>query len=608
MKICAVVILIGLAIGFLADFLSRTVLIGFLTGVGFQVGIAVLSDMLKLEVHGTNPVKHLLQVVRQLPHANVPTLCLSVGVVALVLLSYCFVPRFPGALLAVVGAVAASAAFHFSGYGIQVVGSVAGGLPHLSVPPLNWRLVRELLPVAGSCFVMIVAQSSVTARAYAAKHHQTLDENRDLLGISAANAAAALSGTFVVNGSPTSDRDGRNLRWQQPDGAPLDGPHGHARAPFPHRSPAISSGLRAWRDCLHHCRPSRGFARFKRSPPEEPSRVDSCPRNRCFRVCFGVEDGILLALVLSLLQHVRHSYEPSVAKTQTADGNWQASAVEPGHMAAPGLVVYWFGSDLFYANIDRFATQVRKLATESPSPVRWLVVDAGAITSVDYTAGGTLKELVKDLAQHGIALVFVWGESRLIFGPVVGRSRAVCGTYASRRARRPARFVVPRSFSALGDQRAEMLPVERPPALAVGGRCMMRFNASVSVSIFLLSSIMDQRPLRRGAFRRCPEDYLGNLSGAYTCSDRPVNLQRQCPRSQKLCHGDRPACYPAAIHKTVRLWTSGFRVLAKTLALKNAWRAFKARFPMRRAVLDLLLQAFAAGHGAGMARRWNVRS
>jgi MFS superfamily sulfate permease-like transporter len=122
-------------------------------------------------------------------------------------------------------------------------------------------------------------------------------------------------------------------------------------------------------------------------------------------VLFGVEDGILLALVLSLLQHVRHSYQPSVAvKTQTADGNWQASAVEPGRTATPGLVVYWFGSDLFYANVDRFVAQVRRLTTESPSPLSWLVVDAGAITSVDYTAGGALKEPVKDLAQHGVAL------------------------------------------------------------------------------------------------------------------------------------------------------------------------------------------------------------
>src|SRR5262249_47411453 len=123
-------------------------------------------------------------------------------------------------------------------------------------------------------------------------------------------------------------------------------------------------------------------------------------------VLLGVEDGIMLALVLSLLQHVRHSYQPPVAvETRTADGHWLMNPADPGRMAAPGLLVYWFGSDLFYANIDRFATQARKLATESPSPVRWLVVDAGAITHVDYTAGGALKELNQDLAQRAITLV-----------------------------------------------------------------------------------------------------------------------------------------------------------------------------------------------------------
>jgi MFS superfamily sulfate permease-like transporter len=395
-----------LKLGFLADFLSRTVLIGFFTGVGFQVGIAVLSEMLKLEVHGTNPVKQLLQVVRQLPHANIPTLCLSAGVVALVLLSYRFVPRFPRALLAVVGAVAASAAFHFAGHGIQVVGPVAGGPPHLSVPPLNWRLVRDLLPVAASCFVMIVAQSSVTARAYAAKHHQTLDENRDLLGISAANAAAALSGTFVVNGSPTQtamvETSGGTSQLAHLSTALvvilvllfLTGPLQFL--------PVCVLGAIVFTIAVRLV-DLRGLNDLHRKSPREWILALVTAASV---VLFGVEDGILLALVLSLLQHVRHSYEPSVAvKTQTADGNWQMSAVEPGRMAAPGLVVYWFGSDLFYANIDRFATQARKLATKSPSPVRWLVVDAGAITSVDYTAGGTLKELDKDLAQHGVTLV-----------------------------------------------------------------------------------------------------------------------------------------------------------------------------------------------------------
>src|SRR5246500_551689 len=132
-----------LKLGFLADFLSRTVLIGFLTGVGFQVGIAVLSGMLGLEVHGTNPVNQLLQILGQLPNSHIPTLCLSAGVTIFVLVLHRFAPRFPGALIAVVGTIAASALFDFSGHGIRVVGAVAGGLPHLSAPAMNWALIHQ---------------------------------------------------------------------------------------------------------------------------------------------------------------------------------------------------------------------------------------------------------------------------------------------------------------------------------------------------------------------------------------------------------------------------------------------------------------------------------
>jgi sulfate permease, SulP family len=396
-----------LKLGFLADFLSRTVLIGFLTGVGIQVGIAVLNEMLKVEVQGSNPVRQLLQIVRQLPQANIPTLCLSAGVVALVLLLHRFAPRFPGALLAVVGTVVASAVFDFAAHGIQVVGPVAGGAPHLSVPALNWRLVHELLPVAGSCFVMIVAQSSVTARAYAAKHHQVLDENRDLLGISAANAAAALSGTFVVNGSPTQtamvETSGGSSQLAHISTAVvvtlvllfLTGPLQFL--------PVCVLGAIVFTIAVRLV-DLRGLNDLHRKSPREWALALATAASV---VLFGVEDGIMLALVLSLLQHVRHSYRPPVGvETPTADGHWQMSPLEPGHMAAPGLLVYWFGSDLFYANIDRFAAQVHKLVTESHSPVRWLVVDAGAITSVDYTAGSALKELVKELARNGVTLVF----------------------------------------------------------------------------------------------------------------------------------------------------------------------------------------------------------
>ena len=124
-------------------------------------------------------------------------------------------------------------------------------------------------------------------------------------------------------------------------------------------------------------------------------------------VLAGVEHGILLAVALSLLRHVRHSYRPHTAMFMAArsgGGEW-APAI-PGTESAPGLVVYHFGADLFYANDNRFADEVRALVSHAPTPVRRFVVDASAITDLDYSAARTLTDLYDDLAKSGVTLVF----------------------------------------------------------------------------------------------------------------------------------------------------------------------------------------------------------
>jgi MFS superfamily sulfate permease-like transporter len=122
-------------------------------------------------------------------------------------------------------------------------------------------------------------------------------------------------------------------------------------------------------------------------------------------VGIGVEQGILLALVLSLLQHVRHSYQPHTALIlPDPTHHWRMETVTPGKFAEPGLIVYWFGADLFYANAGRFTAEARRLVTESSSQVHWLAVEAGAITDIDYSAGEALKELREDLAKVGVVL------------------------------------------------------------------------------------------------------------------------------------------------------------------------------------------------------------
>jgi sulfate permease, SulP family len=403
-----------LKLGFLADFLSRTVLLGFLTGVGFQVGIAVFGEMLGINVHSRRTPGQFLEVLRSLPHVHLLTMEISAAVVGCILVFRRFAPKLPGPLFAVAGAVAASAMFHWSLRGVSVLGPVPGGLPRLGFEDLGWRDMEVLLPVAGSCFVMIVAQSAATARVYATRHHQQSDENGDLFGLAAANTAAAFSGTFVVNGSPTQT-------------AMVESSGGTNQ--LAHLATAgvvalVLLFLTAPLQFLPHC--VLGAVVFtiavrlidmralRAVRAESPGEFALAVTTAVVVVFVGVEQGILLAMALSLFRIVHHSYRPHTAVLQqTPDGIWHLKPVVPGVMTEPGMVIYRFGAPLFYANANRFLEEVRMLATSAPVPVHWLIVDAGAITKVDFTAARLLLEVQKDLSAQGTGLVFAHVQSDL---------------------------------------------------------------------------------------------------------------------------------------------------------------------------------------------------
>jgi MFS superfamily sulfate permease-like transporter len=149
----------------------------------------------------------------------------------------------------------------------------------------------------------------------------------------------------------------------------------------------------------------RGLAEIRRSTPNE---FTLALVTTATVVIFGVEKGIIVAVVLSLLQHVRNSYRPLTGVVvRDAANHWQIEDPLPGKVAEPGLVMFWFGSDLFYANAGFFAEQVRKLVYHSPTPVRWLVIDATAITKLDFSAGRAVAELQQELAKAGVVLALI---------------------------------------------------------------------------------------------------------------------------------------------------------------------------------------------------------
>ncbi len=403
-----------LKLGFLAEFLSQTVLVGFLTGVGFQVAIAVLGEMLGVEVHSHGTLGQLSAVAASLPQVSLPTVGLSLAVVACIFASRYLSPKAPGPLFAVAAAIAASRIFDFAGHGIGVIGPVPGGLPHLGLAGVSWQDARNLIPVAGSCFVMIVAQSAATARAYAVRHRQQLDENGDLAGLAAANLAAGLSGTFVVNGSPTQ------TAMVESSGGRSQVAHLATAAVVALVLLFLTAPLQFLPQCvlgavvftiavrLIDVRSLRSIRR------ESPGEYALAVTTAVVVIVLGVEPGILLAMALSLLRIVHHSYHPHTAVLVIgAKGEWRLTPVVPGVTTEPGLVVYRFGAPLFYYNASRFATEILALVGPAPCPVHTLVVDAGPITKVDYTAARTVRQLNEELGRRGIVLAFAHVQSDL---------------------------------------------------------------------------------------------------------------------------------------------------------------------------------------------------
>src|SRR5262249_23533452 len=154
----------------------------------------------------------------------------------------------------------------------------------------------------------------------------------------------------------------------------------------------------------------RGLRDIRR---ESPAEFAMATITAAVVVAVGVGAGIVLAMALSLLHHVRHSYQPHTAVLVEEDGHWRPIPAAPRAQSAPGLIVFQFGADLFYANASHFAERVRGLVEHAPSSVRWLVLDAGAVTSLDYSAARVVRPLVEELRARGVALLIAHAETRL---------------------------------------------------------------------------------------------------------------------------------------------------------------------------------------------------
>ncbi len=405
--ICAVFLIIAhiFRLGFIADFMSRTVLVGFLTGVGIQVAISQLSDMLGLPggVGGLNTIPQLISVFMYLPDISIITTVVSLIVVFIILGFRRVSPKIPGALIAVIGTVIASVLFNFSEIGISILGNVPSGLPSISLPTITTDNFQILIIAAFTCFVIIIAQSAATARAYAFRYSEKLDEDKDILGLSVANAAAGLTGTFVVNGSPTKTAIAENAG----------------------SSSQIASLVTAAVVLLVLLFFTKSISFIPKATLASivfligVNMIDitslkdirSKVRAEYFLalitvatvVTMGVLWGILLSIVLSVILHLSHSYRPTNSMfTKDKKGNWVFKPVKIGESSEDGLIIYRFNRDLYFANSDKLREEALKLVDAANPPIKLFVLNTAGFSRVDYTSTGMFKDLHDDLRSRGI--------------------------------------------------------------------------------------------------------------------------------------------------------------------------------------------------------------
>jgi len=394
-------------VGFLADFLSRTLLIGFLTGVGVQVALGQIAGMLGLKSGGHGTLGKLWNNLQQLGQVNRYELMIALTVLVVIIGLKKVSKKIPGELIAAIGALVACWAFALDKQ-VHVVGAVPGGLPHLGLPQVdwNWQVITTLIPTAFAMFVVILAQSAATSSAYATRYDESFSENTDLIGLALANIGAGLSGTFVVNGSPTKtqivDKAGGRSQLSLLVMAAivllillfLTGPLAYLP------EAALSAIVFLIGVSLID------LAGMRKVFEQRRSEFWVALITALTVVVVGVKEGILLAIALSLIDHTRYGYRPKNAVLVPGEsGGREPRPVATASHAAPGLIIYRFTHSLYYANCHQLSDEISFLTNTTGDPVRWFCLDASAVDNVDYSAAETLRSVYARLKEKRIRLV-----------------------------------------------------------------------------------------------------------------------------------------------------------------------------------------------------------
>jgi sulfate permease, SulP family len=396
-----------LRLGFVANFLSKPVIVGFMHGVALVIIVSQLPKVLGIRSAGETTLEQFASLLPRLGDTNLVALAIGAASFAVILLCRRFAPRLPGAVVALLGSLLTVVLLGLDRYGIAVVGRIPTGLPQLSLPMPTLADFDDLVAVALAAALLSFSDTMVTARAFAARNRYRIDANQELLGIGMANLVSGVS-----QGLPISASDSRT--------AVVEASGGRTQVTSVIAAIVVAVVM-LWLTQLLYWLPSAAlggiliasawglcdFGEFVRLLRFRGMSLAGALVTLVGVVVLGLMEGILLGVVFSLVLLLRAlAFPPDAVLGRTPSGEWRDPAHRPEAEPIPGLLVYRFAAPLFFANCELFRERIEVLVAAAIQPVTAVVVDGAAIHDVDIMACDMLVELDSELRSRGIRLAF----------------------------------------------------------------------------------------------------------------------------------------------------------------------------------------------------------
>ncbi len=408
-------------IGAVADFFAKPVLVGYMTGAALILVGSQLNKIFGVPLKRNDFFPRLAELFGKLNETQPTTLIFGLSLLALIICLRRFLPKFPPALIVCVVAIIASVTLGLEKRGVAVVGQIPGGLPTFVFPFADWKDLNSLLPAVIGIALLTYTQGILLARAFALKHGYEVNANQELAALGITDLAAAFfqgfAGTGAQSRTAVNDAAGAKTQLSSLVAAATLALFLLFLTPLIARLPVVALAA----ILVYSGSTLVEFSAMKRIYRYYPRSAGVAAVTTLGVLAAGVVPGILVGVVLSLLGLINRISNPPDAVLREVPGHgFHDFGETPVGQLVPGLLMYRFYAPLLFSNTGHFVDRVRKLIAASPTPVKWFLLDAQAITDIDVTAAEALHALQRELQERGI--VFKIAHANRPLRDILGRT------------------------------------------------------------------------------------------------------------------------------------------------------------------------------------------